>query len=76
MNFNTLRQRGSARIAVIAGVVALVILGSIAYANRTQTATTPPEARPVEQAPATEYRSPHPPISPTAETNDNVKEYD
>ena len=75
MNLNTYTQRGSARIAVIAGVVALVIVGSITFANRTQTASAPQDARPVEQAPAPAWRSTLPEIAPSADTSDNVKEY-
>ena len=73
MNFNTHRQRGSARIAVIAGAVALAILG-ITLASRPQTASAPLESRPVEQPSAPAYRSHLPEISPSAEV-DNVYHY-
>lgn len=76
MNFSTRKQRGSARLAVIASAIALVVLGSITFANRTPTTSAPAESQPVESSGthALEFQSHLPPISPTAEP-DSVYHY-
>jgi hypothetical protein len=74
MNFKTHRQRGRARIALLASILALVILG-ITFANRTQTAGTPREARPVEPVSTHAYGSYLPEISPSAEPSGEVYHY-
>ena len=70
MNFNPSTR--SARIAVLAGAVALVLLG-IAFAIRPQTASAPQQPAAAEQAPA---RTPHQLESgPSTQGDGNVYEY-
>ena len=63
-------------IAIVAGAIAALLL-AITLTMQPQTASAPQEPRAVEQssAPAPEFRSHLPEISPAADTNDNVKEY-
>ena len=66
MNFN---------IAVLAGAAAAAVVG-ITFTNQPETASTPPQSRPVEHSSthALEFQSHLPPISPTAEA-DSVYHY-
>jgi len=62
-------------IAVFAGAVAAAALG-IGFTIQPEPASAPQESRPIEQsAPAPEFRSHLPELSPSAEPNGNVHEY-
>lgn len=77
MNLKTHTQCGSTRITVLAGAIALIVIG-IGFATRPHTAAAPQEpqeSRASQQAPATTQPSHELQISPSADDNSKVYDY-